>query len=394
MNNVTNINNNQTPLSPWLPQKVFRMECISDNTAQELLEHCLNEGYRDVYLQSNDYIRGKKGTDYVLITNNKITHKEIIELAAQISSKGEVNHVTLGKPCGGRKMICLKENQNKIRSFRYSISQISQGMQKGLDVAIRPIAEYAPTVQDVALEAEFINHVKKIWKGLVLIIGATGEGKTSTLAALIREILEKPSNKRILEFARPPEFDYSNLKIHPSNSICHHEIFESETSGGDLVSYDEANAMAMRKGADWFAVGEMTEPESFRSAIILANTGHIVSSTLHANSVSAGFARVYRMFPSHERDEVLYGLINEGEVFASQKLVNRVGGGLIAIREFFINTPEAKHTLKKCDSLQSIIETVDAIMFEQGTTFRQRASFLLESGQITQQTHDNFMVSV
>ncbi|ACH64787.1 ATPase, T2SS/T4P/T4SS family [Aliivibrio fischeri] len=385
---ITNINNS------WKPKKTLRLQGITDNTAQTLLEHCLSEGYRDIYLQSNDYIRGKLGTNYVLISSETITHKELIELAEQISSKGQVNQVALGKSSGGRKIISLKENQNKVRSFRYSISQISQGLSKGLDIAIRPIAEFAPTVKDVGLEKQFVNHVKNIWKGLVLIIGATGEGKTSTLAALIREVLETPSNKRILEFARPPEFDYSNLEIHPSNSICHHEIFESQSSGGDLVSYDEANAMAMRKGADWFAIGEMTEPESFRSAIVLANTGHIVSSTLHANSVSAGFARVYRMFPSDERDEVLYGLINEGEIFASQKLVDRAGGGLIAIREFLINTADSKRRLKQCTSLSSIIETVENIMFEQGTTFKQRAFSLLNSGQITKETYDKFMISI
>ena len=308
-----------------------------------------------------------------------------------MSSDNEIAITQQGREAGGRYTLRSMNNEKELHHFRYSFHQISDNATTGIEAAIRPIAAIPPSIEQIGLEQSFVDHVMRMYKGLILLIGATGEGKTSTLAAVIRYVLERPSNTRILEFARPPEFSYKGVNQHPSNSIKHSEIAASEARGGDLLSYELANALAMRKAADWFSIGEMTERESFASAITLSNTGHIVSSTVHANDVAGAFPRIYQMFDASDRDYQLFSLINEGEIFCAQKLVERNGGGLVAIRETLINNSDAKRRLKECNGIQEVYQTAATIIREQGNSFKQQAMIALDRNDITLSTYNHFI---
>lgn len=382
---------NKQPNLKFAADSLFNIEYITPTTANDILEKTVELGYRDLYFASDDYIRARKHNNRLIASTRRLTHDEVRNILVQISSENEVAITQQGRESGGRVTISRKSNENELLHFRFSLHQISDNGKIGLDAAIRPIAEIPPSLDDVGLESEFVDHVMSMYKGLILVIGATGEGKTSTLAAMIRHVLEMPSNIRILEFARPPEFTYHKVKQHPSNSIKHSEIAASQARGGDLLSYEIANALSMRKAADWFSIGEMTEKESFDSAITLSNTGHIVSSTVHANDVAGVFPRIYQMFDAADRDYQLFSLINEGEVFCAQKLVERAGGGLIAIREILINTADSKERLKSCNGIDEVYAMSRHIMSEQGTTFRQQAQKALRKSQITQKTYDYFV---
>ncbi len=375
----------------WLSDKLFDIQFIHSDTMNTILEKTIEMGYRDLYLASDDYIRARKYNDRVIASSRPLNHDEVVELLKQLSSDNEVALTQQGKEAGGRAIIRNSKNEHILHFFRYSLHQCSDNGVVGIDAAIRPIAETPPTVQDIGLDKSFIKHVEQMYKGLILLIGATGEGKTSTLAALIRHILERPSNMRILEFARPPEFSFKKVKQHPSNSIKHSEIASSAARGGDLLSYELANALAMRKAADWFSIGEMTERESFSSAITLSNTGHIVSSTVHANDVAGVFPRIYQMFDASERDYQLFSLVNEGEIFCAQKLVERRGGGLVAIRETLLNDIEAKRRLKECNGIEEVYKTASEIIVEQGTSFYQQAQKALDDNVITLDTFRTFV---
>jgi defect-in-organelle-trafficking protein DotB len=388
---MTTRSENKQPRVTFATEHVFDIPLIQSDKLDLILEKSVEFGYRDIYIASDDFIRVRKHNKRLIASRNRLTHEEVRELLVQMSSENEVSLTQKGEEAGGRKTISKTSNENELLHFRYSIHQVSDDGHSGLDCAIRPIAEIPPTLQEVGLDHSIIDHITSLYKGLILLIGATGEGKTSTLAAIIRYVLERDSNIRILEFARPPEFTYHKVEQHPSNSIKHSEIAANEESGGDLRSYEIANALAMRKAADWFAIGEMTESQSFSSALELSNTGHIVSSTVHANDVSGVFPRVYQKFDPSERDYQLFQLINEGEIFCAQKLVNRKGGGLVAIRELLINTPESKTRLKKCNGIDEVYSMSRTIMTEQGTTFRQQALRALKADDITLETYEYFI---
>ncbi|MBF4374363.1 twitching motility protein PilT [Vibrio anguillarum] len=385
---MTTFTNRELP--DHLAINTLKINIIDETSINDILNAALSMNCRDIYLISNDYIRGRIYNNHVILSDRVITHDEVRTLLTSMSSPTEVNRIYSGVPINNRYLLQDRHDRNKYRGFRYSFTKHSAVNSEAFDAAIRPIPEFAPTTKEIGIGNEIMTPVKEMWKGLMLFIGATGEGKSSSMAAIIRDILESPSNKRILEYARPPEYSFHNINKHPSNHIIHHEISETGV-GGDLISYELANAVSMRKAADWFMVGEMTEPESFNSAITLSNTGHIVSSTLHANNCASAFSRITSLYPPNERESILFNLINEGELMIAQKLLSKTNGGLIAVREIFELNYEVKARLRQFNTAHSIGLECKKILEEQGRTFPQQAKLLLDKGLITLPTYTAFV---
>ncbi|MBY7854245.1 Flp pilus assembly complex ATPase component TadA [Vibrio fluvialis] len=372
--------------------KSLNINHVTDRTINEILKLALDLGCRDVYLGSDDYIRGRINNKKVLLTERKLTHDQVKTILTSMCSVAELTRMSHGYPVNNRYIMRSEVNQNKTRGFRYSFTKHTMTRSDGYNAAIRPIPEYAPKIEEVGIGNEIILPVRRITeqgKGLILFVGATGEGKSSSLAAIIRYLLERESHLRILEYARPPEFNFENLNIHPTNQIIHHTISETG-KGGDLISYELANAVSMRQAADWYAVGEMTEKESFHSATTLANTGHIVSSTIHANDAAGCFSRVANMYPSEERDNVLQQMIEEFELIVAQKLIDRFDGGLIAVREILANDSEVRSRLKKQNSVQAVVDETRAILSERGLDYVTQSKNLLAAKLITPDVYSRF----
>ncbi|WP_390240784.1 ATPase, T2SS/T4P/T4SS family [Vibrio sp. R78045] len=378
-------------LDDGFAEKVFNITTIADDLFKYILEESVNLGYRDIYLAYDDYIRVRKDNFRLIASNRKLTTDEVRMLGVQLSSENEVSLTQAGFESGGRFTMSRSDNENELMHCRYSMHQISDNGQSGLDIAIRPIKDKAPHHEEIGIPEELLTLVRKIPQGLILMIGSTGTGKTSTLASLIRYILEQPSHMRILEFARPPEFSFNNIEMHPSNTIKHSEIAANSSTGGDLKTYELANALTMRKAADWITIGEMTEKESFKSALSLSNTGHRVSSTTHANDVAGVFPRVYQMFDADEREYQLFSLINEGQLFCAQQLLDRKGGGLIAVREILIVDQEARSRLLAAKNIQQVHRITSLILSERKASFRAQGMQLLADGLITRETYDDFV---
>ncbi|MDE5179019.1 ATPase, T2SS/T4P/T4SS family [Vibrio fluvialis] len=375
-----------------LATRTLKINHVDADTIKNILRLALELGCRDVYLSSDDYIRARIDNRKVLLTDLKLTHNQVQTILTSMCSVSEITRMYQGYPVNNRYMMRGETNQNISRGFRYSFTKHTMARMEGFNAAIRPIPEFAPTIDQVGIGVEIISAVQNVideGKGLILFVGATGEGKSSSLAAIIRYLLEKESHLRILEYARPPEFNFENLNIHPTNQIVHHSISETG-KGGDLISYELANAVSMRQAADWYAVGEMTERESFNSATTLSNTGHIVSSTVHANDASGSFSRVADMYPPEERDSVVQKMIEEFELIVAQKLLDKAGGGLIAVREVLASDSEIRTRLKSQKSVQSVVDETRAILRERKLDYVSQARKLLEAGLITNETYSKF----
>ncbi|WP_347361894.1 ATPase, T2SS/T4P/T4SS family [Vibrio vulnificus] len=317
---------------------------ITNSALDTILQKALEVGYRDIYLASNDYIRGRLYKRRQIITDRVLTHNEIITLVEKITDQN-YSRVYEGKSDNGKYTLIDKTNANNRIGFRYCLTKFTDAGKVGFEIALRPIPEMPPTAEQVGIEQNLLNHVDSMSQGMILLIGGTGTGKTTTLAAIMRYILQRPSHIRIIEFGRPPEYTWHKIAVHPSNQIIPLSVAEGK-SGGDMASYSEAIATAVRKAPDWIAVTEMTDQESFRAAIEFANTGHIVSSSMHAKSIESAYSRIFMKFPEGERDALIDNLISETEILIAQELVDKIGGGLIAVREQLIQTQEVKEILK------------------------------------------------
>lgn len=375
---MTTITNKITSANPKI-----NIQSLHDESLDEILFFAKKCKLRDIYLISHDYIRGRVGNRFIQFSKRKLEHSEVERLVKQMAATDNITRVYLGESVNDRYEMYDKNDRNKSSGFRYSLTKYTYPQSVAYNCAIRPIDDIAPTIEFTMLEKDFIEHVESMNSGLILMIGATGQGKTATIASLMRYILEKESNQRIVEYSSPIEYTFHNIKIHESNHIVQHGVSETG-SGGDMKTYEMAIQTSMRQAATWYAIGEMTERHSFKAALALANTGHVVSSTVHANSVSSAYSRIYNMFPSDDRSGVINDLINEGEIFASQRLVNRKNGGMIAIREYLIHTNYVKEELKKSASISvtELINAVEKCLTMQGSSFKLQAEKAFQNGYI------------
>lgn len=357
-----------------------------------ILLKAVDSGYRDIYIASDKYIRGRKDNQFHLMTSRAITHSEAETLMATLTSD-KTGRAYSGESINDRYIVVDKQNPNKKTAFRYSLTTHTNGNHKGLDVAIRPIPENVPKACDVGIDQALLNHVETMTQGLILLIGGTGTGKTTTVAAIMRYILEKPSHARILEYGRPPEYMWHNVNIHPSNEIITYSVAESGESGGDAKDYEQALSTAVRKAPTWIAVTEMTDAESFKAGIEFSNTGHIVSSSFHANTVESALSRMYMKFPVTEREALMDNLISETEIMVAQKLEDKVSGGMVAVREQFILTSAIKDDLKAAmeNGLTALKRCVRKHLNTQESSFLHAAKKLQHQGLIDEQTLNKYM---
>ena len=175
-------------------------------------------------------------------------------------------------------------------------------------------------------------------RGLLLMVGAAGSGKSTTLAAMIN-YRNETSSDHILTIEDPIEFLHTNKK----------SIINQREVGLDTKSYARALRGAMRAAPDVILIGEIRDRESMEAAITLAGTGHLCIATLHANNSAETLDRIINMFPRDQHNQVFLDLSQYMRAIVSQRLVRTRDGKRVAAMEVMLNTPHISELIKKGD---------------------------------------------
>jgi twitching motility protein PilT len=197
--------------------------------------------------------------------------------------------------------------------------------QSTLAAAFRIIPE-RPLSLDEINAPEVFRQLTRREKGLILVTGPTGSGKSTTLAAMINEINET-YNKHIITMEDPVEFVHQHKK----------SLISQRTVGKDSKSFANAIKYALREDPDVILVGEMRDRETIAAALTAAETGHIVFGTLHTNSAIQTINRVIDVFPAEEQGQVRAQLSMGLVAVIAQSLLPKIGGGRVAVHEIFLN---------------------------------------------------------
>lgn len=220
--------------------------------------------------------------------------------------------------------------------------------QKGtLAGAFRLLPPKVKTIEELFLP-QACHHFASLRQGLVLVSGPTGQGKSTTLAAMVNEInMTRPAH--VITIEDPIEYIYPKGK----------SLISQRELGLDTLSWDESLRSALREDPDVVLIGEMRDPESIASAITIAETGHLVFSTLHTNSAAQTVDRIIDSFPESQQAQVRIQLSSALEGIISQRLVSKIEGGRIAASEVLIATTAVKSNIREAKThlLDSIIET-------------------------------------
>ncbi len=204
-------------------------------------------------------------------------------------------------------------------------------------MVLRYITSELPTLDELGMP-EQLKDMIMLRRGLVLMVGATGCGKSTTLAAMINHRNDKTSS-HIITIEDPIEF------LHPNKK----SIVNQREVGLDTKSYERALKSAMRAAPDVIQIGEIRDRESMQAALDMAGTGHLVVGTLHANNAAETLDRIINMFPHAQHGQVFMDLAHYLRSIISQRLVRSRAGKLVAAVELMINTPHIKDLILKGD---------------------------------------------
>ena len=215
-----------------------------------------------------------------------------------------------------------------------------------IGVAIRHIPLIIPTFEELRLPVDSIKKLLTNERGLILVTGITGSGKTSTLAAMV-EYLNQKWDAHIITVEDPIEFSFTEKKC----------IISQRELGSDTTTFVDALRAAMRQDPDVILVGEMRDLETTQAAITAAETGHLVFATLHTMNAVQTISRIVDMFPPHQQVQIRMQLSESLKGIVSQRLLPCTKGGRIPAVEIMSTTPHIKKMIAE-NSVDTITQAI------------------------------------
>ncbi len=259
--------------------------------------------------------------------------------------------------------------------FAYSVIgigrfRVNAFMAQGLPVlALRTVKTEIPDFGALNLP-DSMKKVADAQRGIVIVSGATGSGKSTTLAAMI-EYMNATSQRRIVTVEDPIEYLFTDNRC----------VITQREVGPDTDSFDHALRHVLRQDPDVIMIGEMRDVKTLKTAIMAAETGHLVLTTLHAATAPVAIQRMLEMFPNGEWEHIRLVLANTLQAVVCQRLIRSLDGALLPAVEVMLNTPVVKHSLEqnKLDQLPSAIEggTLDGMQ-----SFNQSLRHWIQSGRV------------
>jgi twitching motility protein PilT len=321
-------------------------------------------GVSDIHLRTDEKPCFRLRGDLVQVKADPLSHEDLILICSLMIKDAEVL----------KRIETLKEHDGSfsllnVCRVRYNILRY----QSKLGVILRLISEKIPTTEDLKLPP-VINKIASANAGLVLVTGATGSGKSSTLAAMINYV-NKTSAVHILTLEDPVEYVHNPIKAR----VTQREI------GQDTSDFNSALRSALRQDPDIILIGEMRDSETISIAIKAAETGHLVFGTVHTTDALSTIGRLISMFPPDEQHVVRTRLADNLHATISQRLLKTIDGkGRIAAQEIMINNPGIRESILDPVKTKEIYTYIEKGKNSSGAqSFDQHITQLFKQGHIS-----------
>jgi twitching motility protein PilT len=303
---------------------------------QFYLKNLLHNKGSDLHLKAGAIIRLRVNGDLLKLGDRTISNEELDGIAKAILTEKQYKDLIFKKELDCTYVL---DEFNRFRvNFFYQID--------GLSAVLRVIPVKILTMEELSLPHSLME-LADLHRGLILVTGVTGSGKSTTLASMIDRI-NRTKKKHIITVEDPVEFVHKDRE----------SLISQRGIGQDSHSFENALRAALREDPDIILVGEMRDLETIEIALHAANTGHLVFSTLHTLDAKETINRVIGMFPKEEQNRIRMTLSSVLEGVVSQRLVKTLDGGRTAAIEIMRRTPRIAELIAQ-DRDYEILDTIE-----------------------------------
>jgi len=329
----------------------------------EMFKKAIDDGASDIHFKSSDFVRARLNGELIPLTEQKISHAQVRELALKLipleKDRAAIDELTdfdcsWGLPGLGR--------------FRVNIMR-----QRGvLSIIMRIIPIEIPSFADLKLPP-VLDRISQFERGLILVTGVTGSGKSSTMAAMIGYI-NRNMKKHVVTLENPIEFLHRDLQ----SSITQRDV------GTDTESFTAGLRAALRQDPDVVMIGEMRDKDTIDTALKAAETGHLVISTVHTKNAVQTLSRLIAVFRPEEQDMIRIRMADSISAVISQRLVpTKDGKSRVVACEVMLVTGTIRDCILDPDRMDEILDLIDQGKDQYGSqTFDQHLMDLVNSGQV------------
>jgi len=334
---------------------------------EKIIKAAVDRGASDLHIKAGDVFRARINGDLVALTKQALTTEQTRSIALHLMNneddKARIDTI-LDYDCSW--------SAPGIGRFRVNLMK-----QRGsFSIIMRVIPWEVPTFDKLGLPP-VLAKIAETERGMVLVTGVTGSGKSSTMAALINFINTRES-RHILTLENPIEFLHRDVQ----SSVTQREI------GSDTSDFKMGLRAALRQDPDVIMIGEMRDAETVDTAIKAAETGHLLMSTLHTPDAQSTILRIMAMFPPEEQNVIRIRLAESLSAIISQRLLPKISGkGRAVATEIMINTPAIKDLILEGTRIGEIKDFIAEGRDQYGMqTFDQCLADLVTSGEVTFET--------
>lgn len=351
--------------------------------AVELIQEALAHEPSDIHINCGHPIILEIHGDMFRLTNHELEWAEFENIARVVRDKeGATSVLSQGEDYDGPFVVATNDlTSGKIRRrLRVNMTALdSIRAQQSGSFVMRPLQDKPPTAQEIGLPQELLDHCFPE-RGGVYVIGPTGSGKTSTFASLVRYAAESGNHYHghWATYESPPEFDLEGLS---SKHLLITQVAIHSKWG--LPSFSDAVRNAMRRHPAAILIGEIRDYETVSAVVEASLTGHPVFGTVHADNPATAFQRLITRYPAAQMNAALYDLIGTTEVIIAQRLVKRLDGRRVAIREWVIFDDDVRKRLLRLNTTGEVVMEIMGLVETHGRSFRQSAIQLVQEGQIS-----------
>ena len=355
-------------LTPGIPDREFK----------QFINKVYLLGASDIKLQSNDYVWADINRVWRPVSDRRLESQEVDRAITLLNDQSALGLIGSGQPVDARVDMAL--NAEDINEFRLNVTGcMVNGSREGASITLRAIPKVIPTLEALGIEKEIVDNLFPRY-GLILVVGTTGSGKSTTQAAANAHRLRfrRHDPVAILTYEDPIEYSLAGLAGGHMPEPCQMGVGQ----GQHLQNFDLIGPNAMRRRGDVIVMGEIRDLNSAKAGSEMSRTGHAVQATMHVDTPGEAFDRLIKFYPPEQQYGEAFALLSQLRMVVAQKLARRKDGGKIAFRSWVVIDKALRAHLGSAQPDQWS-RMVSSYVSAKGHDFETSAYRALCAGQIT-----------